>query len=122
VNNYNNAFTEVYTILEYLEEDEYEKIPPEILNAISLNRNTEYYYEIDEELELKNQQMLPETKAILFNLFRDYLETPEQKEKIVKMQKEERKRIELNKQEKYSKDLFTNRNKDRIEKNRTCKI
>ena len=49
------------------------------------NMNQEYEFYLDGELELKDQLMLPETKAILFNLFRDYLSTQEQKEKIVKM-------------------------------------
>ena len=34
--------------------------------------------------------MLPETKDILFNIFRDYLAMPEQKEKNIRIQKEER--------------------------------
>lgn len=73
MNNRKNAYTEVYTILQELNEEEYNKIPLEIIEAIKVNRNEEYEYELDEELELKEQQMLPQTKAILFNLFRDYL-------------------------------------------------
>lgn len=109
MNNYNNAFTEVYTILDYLDEEELKKIPSEVLEVIASNRNLEYEYQIDEDVELKECQMLPETKAILFNLFRDYLSTPEQKEKIIRVQAEERKRNELKKQEKYSTDVFANR-------------
>jgi hypothetical protein len=56
--------------------------------------------------------MLPETKAILFNLFRDYLSTPEQKEKIIKMQNEERQKNELKKQQKYNTEVFTNKSKE----------
>ena len=63
--------------------------------------NKEYEYKIKEELELKEQPMLPETKAILFNLFRDYLATPKQKEKIIKMQNDERQKNELKKQKQY---------------------
>ena len=63
---YANAYTEVYKILECLEEEEYEKIPDEFLQVIEENRNlirenlfktisTEYYklynvfsaYEVD---------------------------------------------------------------------------
>ena len=40
--------------------------------------NEEYEYYMNEDIDLSNQQMLPETKATLFNLFRDYLSTPEQ--------------------------------------------
>ena len=82
---YKDAYTEVYEILEQLDEEEYNKIPSNVITAIRENRNTEYEFEVDEELELKEQELLPETKAILFNIFRDYLSTPEQKEKIIKI-------------------------------------
>ena len=108
-NRYGNAFTEVYTILECLETEEYEKIPPEMLDAIETNRNLEYYYEINPDIDLRRQEMLPETKAILFNIFRDYLSTPEQKEKIIRMQKEERIKNEIKKQQQYNTDVFSHR-------------
>ena len=63
-----------------------EMIPDEVIKTIEENRNTEYEFDLDEDIELKDQELLPETKAILFNLFRDYLSTAEQKEKIIKMQ------------------------------------
>ena len=34
MNNRKNAYTEVYTILQDLEEEEYKKIPPEIIETI----------------------------------------------------------------------------------------
>ena len=119
MNNRKNAYTEVYTILEDLNEEEYNKIPPEVIETIKENRNEEYFFELDEDLTLKEQTMLPETKAILFNLFRDYLATQEQKEKIIKMQNEERQKNELKKQKQYNIDVFAkkyNQNKtERIE-------
>lgn len=108
---YKNAYTEVYEILEQLDEEEYNKIPSEVITAIRENRNTEYEFELDEELELKEQELLPETKAILFNLFRDYLSIAEQKEKIKKMQAEERQKNEQNKSEQYNSDLFASKKK-----------
>lgn len=109
MSNRKNAYTEVYTILQELNEEEYDKIPPEVVEAIKVNRNIEYEYELDDELELKEQPMLPETKAILFNLFRDYLATPEQKVKIIKMQNEARQKSELRKQQRYNTDVFANK-------------
>ena len=53
-----------------------------------------------------------ETKAILFNLFRDYLATPEQKAKIIRMQNEARQKNELKKQQMYNTDVFANRQKE----------
>ena len=87
---YRNAYKEVYIILSYLDEDDYNKIPLEVIDAIENNMNEEYEYYMNEDIDLSNQQMLPETKATLFNLFRDYLSTPEQKEKIIRMQREDR--------------------------------
>ena len=73
----NHPFKVEYTILQDLDEEEYNKIPHQVIETIEANRNKEYEYFLDDELELKDQPMLPETKAILFNLFRDYLATPE---------------------------------------------
>ena len=102
MNNRRNAYTEVYTILQDLDEEEYNKIPPEVIKAIEENRNLEYDFELDDDLELKEQTLLPQTKAILFNLFRYYLATPEQKEKIIKMQMEERQQLEEKKMQQYN--------------------
>ena len=118
--NRKNAYTEVYTILQDLNEEEYNKIPPEVIETLDANRNKEYEYFLDDELELKDQPMLPETKAILFNLFRDYLATPEQKTKIIRMQNEARQKNELKKQQMYNTDIFANKrsNQEELEKNK----
>ena len=117
MNNRRNAYTEVYTILQDLDEEEYKKIPPEVIKAIKENRNLEYYFELDNDLELKEQTLLPQTKVILFNLYRDYLATTEQKEKIIKMQNEERAKIELKKKKMYNSELFPNK-ESKIEEER----
>ena len=101
-NNRKNAYQEAYTILQELDEEEYSKIPPEVIQALKENRNEEYYYEVDEDTELKYQPMLPETRAIIFNIFRNYLATPEQKEKIRKMISEERAKLEIKKKQQYN--------------------
>lgn len=102
MNVYAKAFTEVYTILSYLNKEEYNKIPKEVLDAIKKNRDTDYIYEVNKELDLEKQEMLLETRAILFNLFRDYLATPKQKEKIVRFQRQEKMKIEEEKRKKYN--------------------
>lgn len=125
MNNRRSAYTEVYTILQDLDEEEYRKIPPEVIKAIEENRNLEYDFELDNDLELKEQSLLPQTKAILFNLFRDYLATPEQKEKIIKMQNEEKAKIELKKKQMYNSEIFTNeesRNEEERQENNENEI
>lgn len=86
---YSNVFTEVYVILSHLETSDYEKIPADIIKTIENNRNQNYNYVMNENMDLDNQIMLPHTKAMLFNIFRDYLATEEQREKIKRMQKED---------------------------------
>lgn len=103
---YSNAYAEVYTILNYLDEEELNKIPLEVRQVIEEKRNKEYKYELNEELNLNEQQMLPETKALLFNLFRDYLSTPIQREKIKRMQQEDRWKKEKKKQEYVETNIF----------------
>ena len=93
MNNYNEACTELSTILSHLNMEEYKKIPKEVIETIEKSKNKEYVFIYDENVELRKQKLLKETRAILFNLFRDYLCTDEQKEKIIKMQQEERKKI-----------------------------
>ena len=117
MSNRKNAYAEVYTILQELNEEEYNKIPPKVIKTIEANRNEEYEYELDDELDLKDQPMLPETKAILFNLFRDYLATPEQKAKIIRMQNEARQKNELKKQQMYNTDIFANKPKKNLAEN-----
>lgn len=106
---YKDAFAEVYAILEWLDETEYEKIPKDVIQAIEENRNQDYFYELNRDVDLIEQPMLPETKAILFNLFRDYLSTPEQSANIKRRQKEERIKNEIEKSNKYNKEnIFEN--------------
>ena len=109
---FKNGYTEVYEILNNLKEEDYDKIPPEVIKTIEENRNEVYKFELDNDLPLHEQTLLSETKAILFNLFRDYLSTSEQKEKIIRMQNEERQKNELKKQQMYSSNVFNSQNKE----------
>ena len=106
---YANAYTQVYEIIKQLSEEEYAKIPNEVVEVIKENRNTEYKFELDDDLKLKDQELLPETRAILFNIFREYLSTLEQKERIIRIQREERKKDEQRKIEQYHSNLFANK-------------
>lgn len=109
-NRYANAFAEVYEILKYLDKNEYKKISLDLIETIKNNRNTNYVYTIKSDKKLKEQKMLPETKAILFNIFRDYLSTEEQKQKIKKWQLEDLRRLEEEKKKKYNTVVFFYKN------------
>ena len=109
---YANAYTEVYEILSCLNNEEYLKIPEELIEVFEENRNLEYEYEINDEQDLSKQPMLKESKAILLNLFRDYLATPEQNQKIKQWLQADRSYIERQKQEKYNSNVFKNKTRD----------
>ncbi|MBO4293204.1 MAG: hypothetical protein J5881_02300 [Clostridia bacterium] len=106
---YTDAFTQVYVILNELDDNAYDKIPPEVVDAIRKNRNKEYKFEVDKSIDLKDNDLLPEARALLFKIYRDYLATPEQRVKIIKMQNEERRKSELRKQQQYNKEVFENK-------------
>ena len=71
--NNNKALVEVDAVLSCLDYHEYKKIPTNIINAIENNKDEEYMYEYDEELEYEDWSLMPETKAILYNIFKQYL-------------------------------------------------
>lgn len=88
---------EVITILGCLSIEDIAKIPMEKLEFFFDNMSESYEYKLDENRCFRDQKMLPMTEAILANLFRDYLATPEQREEIIK--KEENDLKELPKEE-----------------------
>ena len=109
---YANAYAEVYEILSYLDKEEYNKIPKELIEVFEENRNLEYEYEVNEEQDLTNQPMLIETKAILLNIFRDYLATPEQSSKIKRWLYEDREYLDQQKRKKYPGNMFKDNSKN----------
>ena len=111
---YRDAFSEVYTILEYIEDEDYEKIPQNVLEVIDENRNMDYEYEMNEDVDIYKQPMLPETKAILFNFYRDYWSNPEQREKIKRIQACELLNEDERKKSKYDVNVFEQNNTENI--------
>lgn len=111
---YKNAFTEVYTILDYIEDEDYKKIPQNVLDVIEENMNLDYEYEMNEDVDIYKQPMLPETKAILFNFYRDYWSSQEQSEKIKQIQSRELLLDDEQKKKKYDINVFNSSNMQNI--------
>lgn len=105
--NYKKALVEVDAVLSCLDYNEYKKIPTNIINAIENNKDEEYMYEYDEELEYEDWSLMPETKAILYNIFKQYLATEEQRKYLQQKERLENYKIESEKIKKYnSENLF----------------
>lgn len=82
---YSKAYTEVLEIMTYLPEEEQSKIPMERIEFYFENRDENYDFHYNENIPFNEQQILPETQAIIITLFRDYYATDEQKEKLEKI-------------------------------------
>lgn len=87
-NTYRNAFKETLVIIENSDESILSKIPKSFLNFLKSNMNYNYNYKIDNNLSLDCQKTLPETKAILSLIFRNYLATSEEKFELDKKDNE----------------------------------
>lgn len=107
INNYKKALVEVDAVLSCLDYNEYKKIPANIIDAIENNKDEEYTYDYDEELEYEDWSLMPETKAILYNIFKKYLATEEQRKYLQQKERLENYKIESEKIKKYnSENLF----------------
>lgn len=105
--NYKKALVEVDAVLSCLDYNEYKKIPANIIDAIENNKDEEYTYDYDEELEYEDWSLMPETKAILYNIFKKYLATEEQRKYLQQKERLENYKIESKKIKKYnSENLF----------------
>ena len=105
--NYKKALVEVDAVLSCLDYNEYKKIPANIIDAIENNKDEEYMYDYDEELEYEDWSLMPETKAILYNIFKKYLATEEQRKYLQQKERRENYKIESEKIKKYnSENLF----------------
>lgn len=87
-NTYRNTFKETLVIIENSDESILSKIPKSFLNFLKSNMNYNYNYKIDNNLSLDCQKTLPETKAILSLIFRNYLATSEEKFELDKKDNE----------------------------------
>ena len=106
-------YTEVIAVLNELPQDDFNKIPQKIIDFLISKRNSKNDFYIDINIPLENQNISEKAKMILAIIFRDYLATDKQKEKILNIENAERIRLDNEAREKYSVDNIF---KDRIEK------
>lgn len=113
---YQQAFSEVNEILSYLSKENYNKIPKEVIDAIEKNKDDDYVFFIDTTIPFEEQEILEESKAILFNIYKDYLSNDEIKDKIIELQKEEQiVKESINSSNIHLNDLFPKKPEKEIE-------
>lgn len=106
---YSNAYSELLEIFKYLDKQDYNKIPKNILDMIHANSNKNYIFKYDTSKDLNNQSISSKTKEILAAFFCEYWATPEQKAQIDSYDKNYYKNKEMLAHEKYNPDsIFKN--------------
>lgn len=109
---YKNGLAEVDMILNYADEESLSKIPESLKQFIKENKS-DYITKINPEKDLKDQDLLYETKVILSVLYRDYWASIDERKKLLKEEKAELTDIENRKNEKYNyNNLFKNKNNE----------
>ena len=107
--NYKKAFVELEAVLKCLNYDDYNKIPKNLINEIEQNKDKEYKYEYNETLEYYKWNFLPETKVLLYNIFKNYLASEKQIEDLRKKELIEINKLEEEKKKKYNtENIFKN--------------
>lgn len=110
MNEYNKRLVEVDVVLKHLSEEEYKKIPEDILQVIKENKDKDYIWEYDESKELKDQGLNRDTIAFLAYLNMEYLLNEKQKKLMQEINALKEIKLEEEKAKQYStEDLFKNR-------------
>ena len=115
--NYANAYKEVLVVLETLIEEDYNKIPKEYIEFLKANCNNDYDFYYDTSKTFEQQELLDDTKYILFGFFEKFGATELQKEKIKAFKNNYYRKLEEEKKAKYNNtDIFQNNNMKKQDK------
>ena len=107
-------FSEVYDIIFNMEL--YNKIPKSFIELIDNNRDTSYKVNIDYSKSINEQELKKGTRVLLSLIYRDYLCNEEERQTLIKKDKEELKKAEEELRERYSPDnLFKNKSENKKE-------
>ena len=79
---YKMAYKEVIEILKHVPEDDVQKIPKEKIEFYKNNMDKDYVFIINPKIDLSEQNVSQEAKAVIVNLYRDHFATEKEKVKI----------------------------------------
>lgn len=111
---YRNAYSEVLEILKYISEEDFCKIPNDLIRLFKENSNKDYIFYYNPNRTLQEQNVSKTAKYIIAILFRDYWSTPKQKEKILAKEKLDFNKIEEEKRNLYNPNNIFQNNSNEI--------
>ena len=107
---YARAYTEILEILKHVSEEEYNKIPKELIEVYKQNSDKEHKFIYEPSQTLDEQEVSIITKGIIAILFRDYWATDIQREEIIVKQNYKRKILEEERRKRYDPNsIFKNK-------------
>lgn len=110
---YQNVLSEVDEILKNTDEELINKIPSSVKQFVKENKSKSHVTQIDSTKLLEEQNILPETKAILALFYRSYWATEQEKEEFAKQDAIELEKQEQIKMENYPSNIFKEINEKR---------
>ena len=105
---YTIAFREVVEILKRLQEEDYTKVPLEMIEVLEDNADPNYEVNYDPKIPLDEQNISNEAKVIIALFFKTYWADEKQKEIIENYDRSQLNILEILKSEQYGSDVFKN--------------
>ena len=103
---YKRAYKELNEIFKTFSEDELKKIPSTFIANVQKEMDNDYKFELDKNKDLVHQELMPETKALIVQIYSKYLAPENEKEMWEKYDKFCINEIEKQKHEQYNPDHF----------------
>ena len=123
--NTRKAFSEVYDIINHMDDEMKNKIPKEFIKFIGDNQEFNYKVKIDYSQGINNQNLIHETKVLLSLIYRDYICNKEKKERLIRQDNKILKEQEENLRKKYEinfEKIKENRKNKEKEENKTVSL
>ena len=115
---YRIALAEVNCILKKSSKDVIKKIPYRFRKYIITNMDKTHKINLQTDLPLERQNIKEKTKDILALMYRDYIVSSEEREKLIKVELENQKKFSFIKQQKIKNyDIFKKKEKLHINEN-----
>lgn len=117
-NLYAKACTEVLEILSHFSEEDFSKIPSDKIEFFEKNKDKDYEYKIDPDVDLSKQYISDEANAIIVGLYKEYFATEHQKNVIDDILKHNQVLEDREKSVKYNPDdLFKDKEEIKFDNN-----
>ena len=107
------VYVDISIIINMMPIEMKEKISKSFINFIEKNKSNNYVSNINPKIPIREQNIRKETKEMLGIIYRDYLCSNEERNKLLKQEEQEIKQYEEELRQKYNpNDLFKNKQKE----------